>query len=130
MSSAAEAELCALFINCREAVPEMTTLEEMGHKHPPTPMQTDNTTALGVVNNNIVSKKLKSMDMRINWLCCREDQRQFRHYWKPGPTNLGDYSTKHHTAIHHHTVRPTYLTPKKHLELLRLKNQSMAAAAS
>ena len=53
-------------------------------------MQTDNTTALGVVNNNIVSKILKSMDMIINWLCCREALRQFHHYWKPGTTNLGD----------------------------------------
>ena len=34
MSSAAEAELGALFINCREAVPARHTLEEMGHKQP------------------------------------------------------------------------------------------------
>ena len=71
MSSAGEAELCTLFINCCKAVPARITLEEMGHKQPPTPMQTDNTNALGVVNNNIVSKKLKSMDMIINWLHCR-----------------------------------------------------------
>ena len=129
MLSAAEAELCTLFINCREAVPARTTLKEMRHKQPPTPMQTYNTTVLGFVNNNIVSKKLKSMDVIINWLCCREAQRQFRHYWKPGPTNLGEYSTKHHAVIHHRTVRPTYLTPKKHLDLLRLKNQAMEAAA-
>ena len=66
MSSAAEAELGALFINCREAVPARHTLEEMGHKQPPTPMQTDNTTALGVVTNNIASKHLKSMDMKLH----------------------------------------------------------------
>ena len=68
MSSAAEAELCALFINCREDVPAIIALEVIGHKRPPTSMQTYNTTALGVVNNKIVSKKLKSMDMRINSL--------------------------------------------------------------
>ena len=100
----------------------------MRHKQPLKPMQTENTTALGVVNNTILSKKLKSMDMRINWLRCREFQMQFRHYWKPGPKNLGDYSTKHHAAIHHRTVRPTYLTPKNHHDLLRLKNQAMEAA--
>ena len=65
---AAEAEICELFINFREAIPARIVLEEMGHKQPPTPVQTDNTTALGVANNNIVSKKLKSMDMRINYL--------------------------------------------------------------
>ena len=130
MSSASEVELCALFINCREAVPARIMLEEMGHKHPPTSMQTYNTTALGVVNDNIVSKELKSMDIRINWLRCREAQKQFRHYWKPVPTNLGDYLTKHHAAIHHRTLRPTYLTPKKYLDLLRLRHQDMTAATA
>ena len=56
ISSAAEAELCALFINFREAVPVRIMLEEMGHKQPPTSMQTYNTTSLGVVNDNIVRK--------------------------------------------------------------------------
>ena len=88
MSQAAEAELCALFVNFREAIPARIVLEEMGHKQPPTPIQTDNTTALGVANNNIVSKRFKSMDMRINWLRCRISQEKFRHYWNPGPTNL------------------------------------------
>jgi hypothetical protein len=67
MTSAAEAEIGALYINCREAVPARHTLEYMGHPQPPTPMQTDNTTALGVVNNNVM-KKLKAMDMKYHWL--------------------------------------------------------------
>ena len=66
MSSAAEAELAALFINCQEVVPAPHALEEMGHKQPPTPIQTDNTTAHVVVTNNIASKRLKSMDMRLH----------------------------------------------------------------
>ncbi len=45
MSLAAEAKVGALYINCREAVPARHTLEFMGHPQPPTPMQTDNTTA-------------------------------------------------------------------------------------
>ena len=32
VSSAAKAELCVMFIDCREAVPARNTLEEMGHK--------------------------------------------------------------------------------------------------
>ena len=66
MSSTAEAEIGALYINCKEAIPAQHTLEFLGHKQPPTPMQTDNTTALGVVNNNVM-KKLKSMDMKHHW---------------------------------------------------------------
>jgi hypothetical protein len=65
MSSAAEARIGALYINCCEAVPAQHVLEFMGHKQPPTPMQTDNTTALGVVNKNVM-KKLKSMDMKYH----------------------------------------------------------------
>ena len=45
MSSAADAELGGLFINAKTAVPIQTTLEELGHKQPPTPIQTDNSTA-------------------------------------------------------------------------------------
>jgi hypothetical protein len=63
MSSAAEAEIKAPYINCKEAIPARHTLEYLGHKQPPTPMQTDNTTALGVVNNNVM-KKLKAIDMK------------------------------------------------------------------
>ena len=130
MSLAAEAELCALFVNCREAIPARIFLKERGHKQPQTSMQTDNTTVLGVVNNNIVSKRLKLMDMIINWLRCRISQEQFRHYWKPGPTNLGDYSTKHHTAIHDRTMIPMYLTSKKYLDLLRKINQVFGAVTA
>jgi hypothetical protein len=71
MSLAGEAEVGALYINCREAIPARHTLELMGHPQPPTPMQTDNTTALGIVNNNVI-KKLKAMDMKYHWLCNRE----------------------------------------------------------
>ena len=53
MSSAAEAELGALYINSRETVPQRHLLEEMGHPQPPTPIQVDNTTALGVVKNTM-----------------------------------------------------------------------------
>ena len=129
MSSTAEAELGALFINCREAIPACHTLEAMGHKQPPTPMQTDNTTAHEVVTNNIASKRLKSMDMKLHWLRCRITQNQFCHYWQPGPNNLGYHVIKNHAATHHITVRRTYLTPKHILVIFRsqqCKNESAA----
>jgi hypothetical protein len=62
MSLAAKAKIGALYINCWEAVPAHHTLEFLGHPQPPTSIQTENTTALGVVNNNVM-KKLKAMDM-------------------------------------------------------------------
>jgi len=119
MSSAAEAELGALYINVREAIPQRHVLEEMGHKQPPTPMQTDNSTALGVVNNNIQPRHTKAMDMHFHWLRCRKSQQQFRFFWRPGHTNRADYWTKHHCAAHHKQLRPEILTPKSILDALR-----------
>ena len=91
MSSAAEAELGALFINAKEAVYIRHILEERGHSQPPPPIQTDNSTANGVVNNIIQPKRMKAMDRRFHWLRDRMNQAQFRFHWRPGPTNLADY---------------------------------------
>jgi hypothetical protein len=130
MSSAAEAELGGLFINAKTAVPIRTTLEELGHKQPPTPIQTDNSTACGVANNKIQPKATKAMDMRFYWLKDRETRKQFRIYWRAGKLNLGDYVTKHHPAVHHQTIRPTILTPWKVVETLRAKLKKIAESAT
>ncbi len=63
VSSAAEAELGALFINARELVYLCRILVEMGHPQPKTPIQTDNSTAKGFINSKIQPKRTKSMDM-------------------------------------------------------------------
>jgi hypothetical protein len=68
MSSAAAAEIGAVFINAKEGALLRTTLEELGHKQPPTPMETDNTTATGYSNGTIKQKRTKSMDMRFYWI--------------------------------------------------------------
>eukprot|EP00804_Cyclotella_cryptica_P024328 CCRYP_015304-RA/>CCRYP_015304-RA protein AED:0.52 eAED:0.39 QI:0/0/0/0.5/0/0/2/0/252 len=118
MSSAAEAELGALYINAQETIPQQHLLNELGHPQPPTPIQIDNSTALGVVTNIIQPKCTKAMDMRFHWLRCRENEKQFRTYWRAGTTNLADYVMKHHPAIHHQAVRHIYLTaPTKLLDL-------------
>jgi hypothetical protein len=116
MSSAAEAELGGLFINAKEAVYIRNILTEMGYPQPPTPLQTDNSTAEGVVNNTVQPKRTKSMDMRFQWLRCREAQNQFRIYWRPGKTNLADYFTKHHSPAHHRNMRGEFLTRVKDLQ--------------
>ena len=78
LSSEAEADLGALFINAREAVHIRNILEEIGHPQPTTPIQTDNPTANGVVNNKAQPKRTKPLDMRFHWLRCRMTQKQFR----------------------------------------------------
>ena len=92
-------------------------------------MKTDNTTSLIVVTNNIASKCLKSMDMKMHWLRCIIPQRQFRHYWQPGPNNLVDYVTKHHVEIHYRAVCGTYLTQKHRLVLFQNQQFNNASVA-
>ena len=121
---AAEAELGALYINCREAIPAQHLLEAMGHHQPPTQMQTDNSTKLGVDTNKIQPKRTKAMDMRFHWLRFRANQRKFQTYSREGPTNKGDYVTKHHAASHHKNNRSDYLTPTNRLEKLRQNIQA------
>eukprot|EP00804_Cyclotella_cryptica_P017920 CCRYP_001281-RA/>CCRYP_001281-RA protein AED:0.43 eAED:0.43 QI:0/-1/0/1/-1/1/1/0/136 len=53
MSSAAEVELGALYINAHDVIPLRHLLIEMSHPQPPTPIQIDNSMALGVVTNTI-----------------------------------------------------------------------------
>ena len=130
MSSAAEAELGALYINARHAVHIRNVLEEMGHKQPPTPVQVDNSTAVAIVNNKILPKALKAMDMRFHWLRCRWMQKHFRIFWRPGPTNLGDYPSKHHPGAHHRAMRPEFLTPCKYLEDFRARMANLGGKES
>ena len=53
ISSAAEAEISATFLNSKDPLPIRTTLKELIHPQPPTPMQVYNTTAVGFANNTI-----------------------------------------------------------------------------
>ena len=115
MTSTAESELGGLFMNCQEAVPIRNTLEELGHKQPPTPTRTDNATAHGIIHGTCKPQKTKSMDMQFHWLKCRRTQRQFKVYWAPGKTNLGDFYTKHHPVKYHRLLRPFILNCAKRI---------------
>ena len=101
MSSAAESELGSLLISCIEAIPARHALEAMGHKHPPTPIQTDKATALGFVTNNIASKRLKSMDMKPHCLRCRISQKHF--------ATIGNRSQTTWATTSLNTIQPSML---------------------
>ena len=109
LASAAEAELGALFDNCKEAIPIRTMLEEIGHPQPPTPVKTDNSTATGIIHRTVKQRRSKAIDMRFYWLQDRSDQDQFKFYWQKGADNKADYLTKHHPTRHHRLQRPVHL---------------------
>jgi hypothetical protein len=108
MSSAAKAELGALYTTAKEMVPLHQNLIKMSWTQPCTPIQTDNATAVGVTNLTIVPQKTKSMDLRLWWLHCQESQQQFCYYWDKGSHKWADYHTKHHSTIYHEANRPIH----------------------
>jgi hypothetical protein len=98
LSSASEAEIGALFDNCKKAMILWTMLAEKGWPQPATPIQTDNSSACRIANDTIKLQQSHAMDMRFYWVhdCCK--QGHFNIFWKPGTTNFADYFTKHHAA--------------------------------
>jgi hypothetical protein len=107
-ASAAEAELGALYTTAKEMFPLCQTLIKMGWPPPCTPIQMDNSTAVGITNLTIVPQKTKSVDLRLWWLRCQKSQQQFRYYWDKGSHNWADYHTKHHPPIYHKANRPIH----------------------
>jgi hypothetical protein len=118
VASAAESEVGACFQNAQSGAPLRVTLTELGHIQPTTPLRTDNSTAVCILNETIKQKKSKAMDMRYHWLTDRVGRKQFDVYWPPGRENLGDYHTKHHSAQHHTDMRGLILHQANSLRVL------------
>ena len=74
-------------------------------KQRPSPLHYDNSTAVGMTNCTLISRKSKYWYLRLSWVRCREAQNQFRIYWYKSPNNNSDYSTKHHPIIYHEYKR-------------------------
>ena len=96
-------------MNAQELSPMRTTLEELNHPQPPTPLKTDNSTADGIMNKTIKQKQSKAMDKRFYWLQDRVEQGEFNVFWAPGKYNLADYFTKYHSPATHKKLRPIYI---------------------
>ena len=82
MLSAANVEYGSLYINASDAVLFIITLWELGHPQQPVLIQTDNSTAYGIMNKTIKQKRSKTFDMRHWWLVDRIKQKQFEVNWK------------------------------------------------
>ena len=66
--------LAACFLNAQEACVLRATLTDLGHSQPPTPIQTDNQCAAGILNCTVKQKRSKAIDMRFYWLQVRPHQ--------------------------------------------------------
>jgi hypothetical protein len=118
VSSVAEAEFSALFVNTKEGTVTCTTLTEMGHNQDAIELKTDNTTEDGIINNTVLKNCSKAMDMIFYWVKDRVEQGQFNVGWAPGEPKTGDYFTKHHSPEHHKHMIPYYLHDK-HSPIIR-----------
>ena len=74
MGSTAEVEIGATYECVHEELPIRQMLMDMGHLQPPTPIQVDNTTAVGFANKFIKHKQSKAIDMRNYWIQDRTQQ--------------------------------------------------------
>ena len=101
MTSASDAEVAALFYNCKAPIPLRISLEKMVHHQPKTPITTDNTTAQGIITKTMILKRAKSYDVRFNFLKCREAKKQFDFIWRRGKDNRADYHSKRHPVKHY-----------------------------
>jgi hypothetical protein len=114
--SAAEVELGALFLNCKQATIFRLTLEEMGHPQLPTPINCNNSTAVGIVNNTVKRQRSRSMKMRFFWVADAVKAGKFDIQYYPGKENLGDYQSKHHLGAHHTAACSWYLHERRHFK--------------
>ena len=109
VSSAAEAELAAMYLNAQASVATRNTLADLGYPQFRTPLLSDNTTATGVANKTVHQKRSKAMDMRWYWLQDRVQLDEFLPIWGPGVDNTADYFTKAHPARYYTERRHNYV---------------------
>ncbi len=105
----AKAELGMLFHNCQTGITFRSTLKDMGHVQPKTPVHCNNATAVGIANSTVKRQRSHLMEMRFFWISDKCAQEMYALHWHPGQENLADYQSKHHTGTHHTVVRPWYL---------------------
>ncbi len=101
MTSAAEAELSALFHNCQDGIIFCQTLSNMGHPQPKMPVHSDNATAVSIGSNTIKCQQLGSMEMQYFWVGDKLAQDMYTLSWHLGQENLANYLSKHHIGLHH-----------------------------
>jgi hypothetical protein len=96
VSSVAEAEYAALFINAKTyGTWFRQVLSVMGYPQlDATPIVCDNSVAVGISNLSLKPKHSKAIDMRYHFVRDQVAQGKFRVYWQAGATNLADFFTK------------------------------------
>jgi hypothetical protein len=109
LSSVMEAEVAGTFVNAKEGMNVIKSINIIGHPQPRTPLLTENLTTFRIVSRKMKQRRTKAIDMRFYWLKNQEAQKQFIMFWAPGKLNLSDYFTKNHAPAHHQNIKRLYL---------------------
>jgi hypothetical protein len=107
--STSESETGGMYVNATAACPHRTTLLELGHPQPATPIVYDNEVSGDFALGKAKQKKSKAFATRYYWLKDRLRIGDFRLVWKPGKHNLADYFTKAHPTHHVTSMRQVYI---------------------
>jgi hypothetical protein len=94
VSSAAESEYAAAYLNAKDAAHIRETLEALGYSQGATHIISDNSFVFNLVSGECNAKRSRSMDMRFFWLRDRVEQGQFKVMWHGREQNIADYFTK------------------------------------
>ena len=109
LASADEAKPGALSINWNKSVIPRNIIQYIGHRQPATLVQTENSSAKGIVNRTAKQRRSKEIYMRYYWIQYQPEQGQLKKYWSKGATYRAYYFTKEHNTYHHQSIRPMYL---------------------
>ena len=76
VASAAEAKTADLFFNAQNIIFLHRLLIALDHHQPPTPLQTDHSTASDFANRTMKMLRLNSLDMGFHWLRDNENKKE------------------------------------------------------
>jgi hypothetical protein len=101
VASIAEGEYCAQFIAGQAAYWHRVINEQMGYPQPPTIFYGDNTTAVGIANDDIKIKRSKAFDKAYHWFRDKTRLKEFLSMHIASKLNGSDYQTKSLTTPEH-----------------------------
>jgi hypothetical protein len=119
-TSAAEAEIVALYDNAKHVLELRQILHDLGYPQSSTLLQTDNECAELFANDLSKDKRLKHIELRFNWLKYIVTSGAITVNHIPGSCNIADFFTKPlHKADFHRIVNLFLKNPSK--KMLDLK---------
>ena len=115
VASYAESKLGALFHHGQTTIPLCTTLEDLGHKQPPTPIENYNSTALVIFNSTVKQKNPRQWTWYYIGSKIDRSKDTSSFTGAQSKTNKTGYFNKYNPLSHHTVLRHEYLHKYNHI---------------